>query len=323
MVVTVREQRLRRACEQVTRTVADDPAFRHTSHLLVVVGGDVVFDEHLGGERTGDVFSVTKTVLATLCGVAAARGLLPDLRTRVREVLPELVDTPAATQTLHQLMTMTRGCATDGPFDADEVTALPAGQVRRIAEAPQVDPPGQVFRYDNGSAHLLAAVLDRLLPTGLQALAAEGLFGPLGVRDWQWRTDDAGIPYGHAHLRLSAGSLARLGQLWLQGGRWDSEALVDGRYAAAMTTATSTGGPPELLPYGLLCWLDHGDLLAGGWAGQHVLVRRRERAVVVVTGDPGFRFGPPAQDELPPGWRPALELVRRHVLPVLEDGARR
>ena len=40
-------------------------------------------------------------------------------------------------------------------------------------------------------------------------------------------------------------------------------------------------------------------------------------AVVVVIGDPRFTFGPPPSDELPANWAPALDLVRRHLLPVL------
>jgi CubicO group peptidase (beta-lactamase class C family) len=84
-----------------------------------------------------------------------------------------------------------------------------------------------------------------------------------------------------------------------------------------MTRPQSTGGPPENLPYGFLIWLDEGVMLAGGWAGQHLVVVPQASAVVVVTGDPRFDPGPPARDELPEDWRPALHLVRRHLLPVL------
>jgi hypothetical protein len=77
------------------------------------------------------------------------------------------------------------------------------------------------------------------------------------------------------------------------------------------------GGPPEDLPYGYQIRLDDGLLLAGGWAGQHVLVVPAADAVVVTTGDPGFQLGPPPTDRLPPDWRPALDLVRRHLLPLL------
>jgi hypothetical protein len=85
-----------------------------------------------------------------------------------------------------------------------------------------------------------------------------------------------------------------------------------------MTRAHTAGGPPEQLPYGFLTWIDGANLLAGGWAGQHLLVLPAAAAVVVTTGDPGFRLGPPPADDLPSDWLPALDLVRRHLLPALE-----
>jgi hypothetical protein len=66
-------------------------------------------------------------------------------------------------------------------------------------------------------------------------------------------------------------------------------------------------------------WLDPAGPLAGGWAGQHVLVVPSADAVVVVTGDPAFDPGPPPTDALPPDWRPALELIRQELVPVLLD----
>ena len=79
------------ACEQVLRRVRSDPAYAHTSHLLVQVAGAVVVDEHLRGPQVADVFSVTKTVLATLVGIAVRRGHVPALSAPVTQVLPELL----------------------------------------------------------------------------------------------------------------------------------------------------------------------------------------------------------------------------------------
>jgi CubicO group peptidase (beta-lactamase class C family) len=97
----------------------------------------VVVDEHLRGPRAGDVFSVTKSVLSTVLGAVAAQGRLPGLDEPVSRVLPELRGTPAQEHTWRHLLTMTRGAETDGPWDVDEVTALPAASSRTAPPRPR------------------------------------------------------------------------------------------------------------------------------------------------------------------------------------------
>jgi CubicO group peptidase (beta-lactamase class C family) len=306
---------VRAACGRIRDAIAGTPRYAHTGHLRVLIAGEVVFDEHFRGPARADVFSVTKTVLATVAGIAARRGLLPALHEPVDAVLPALRATPAAGQTWRQLLTMTRGAAVDGPWDVDAVTALPGGQVARVASAPRTDPPGSVFRYDNGAAHLVSAGLSAVLGRPVADFAAEELFAPLGIDAPVWLADPDGVTYGFAHLHLSAADLGRLGELWRAGGSWRGRVLLDPDFAAAMTRAQTAGGPPECLAYGYLTWVGDGLILAGGWAGQHVVVL--PGAVVVTTGDPGFDPGPPPRDDLPADWRPALDLVREHLLPVL------
>ncbi|GAA3381916.1 serine hydrolase domain-containing protein [Cryptosporangium minutisporangium] len=306
---------VRAAGRRIGDAVRSDPRYAHTSHLRVLVEGLPVFDEHYRGPTVADVFSVTKTVVATVAGIAARRGLLPGLDEPLHAVLPALRDTPSRGQTWRQLLTMTRGAAVDGAWDIDAITALPGGQVARVASAPCTGTPGQAFRYDNGAAHLLSAGLSQILRCSVADYAAAELFAPLGIRDATWPADPDGVSYGFAHLRLSADALGRLGELWRAGG----QPLVDPAFAAAMTTAQTPGGPPEQLPYGFGIWVGDDMLLAGGWAGQHVVIL--PTVVVVTTGDPRFDPGPPPRDELPVDWRPALELVHQHLLPVLREPA--
>ncbi|TDD24245.1 hypothetical protein E1218_16585 [Kribbella turkmenica] len=78
------------AAREVLAAATSDPPYARTSHLQVVVRGSVVVDEQLRGPSVSDVFSVTKSVLATVLGVVAARGLLPQLDSPVGGVLPAL-----------------------------------------------------------------------------------------------------------------------------------------------------------------------------------------------------------------------------------------
>lgn len=279
----------------------------------------MVVDEHLRGPSANDVFSVTKSVLATTLGVLAAHGGLPGLDVPVSRVLPEVLGTPAEPHTWRHLLTMTRGAETGGAWDVDEITALQGGQVAHIAAAPQRTAPGASFAYDNGASHLLAAAASSILGEPVSEYADRELFAPLGFHGARWTCDPDGTPFGYGHLHLRAVDLARLGQLWLDGGRHQGHQLVDPGFFAQMTRPHSSGGPPEELPYGFLTWLDGSTLIAGGWAGQHLVVMPHAAAVIVITGDPRFDPGPPARDELPADWRPALDLVRRHLLPVLVE----
>jgi CubicO group peptidase (beta-lactamase class C family) len=303
-------------CSAIEADVRDRPEFAHTSHLRVIVDGEVVHDAHYRGPTVADVFSVTKSVVATLAGIAVRDGHLSDLDLPLGEVL-DVAGTPTAAVTLRQLLTMTTGGRTTGPYDIDEVMTLPSGWVARMAQAPRVTPPGTRFRYDDNASHLFGAALSRLVGMSLSDYADRELFAPLGITGWEWRTDPDGVDCGFAHLRLSAAHLGNLGLLWMDNGRWRGGQLMDAGFAARMLTPHTDGGWPEHRPYGYLIWIDEHGPFAAGWAGQHVTLVPAARAVVVTTGDPRFDPGPPPTDQLPPGWRPARDLVTSRLVPVL------
>jgi len=73
-----------------------DSRYAHTTHLHVRVAGKVVVDRHLSGPVVADIFSVIKSVLATVLGLAAIRGRLPWLDRPVADVLPVLAGTPSS-----------------------------------------------------------------------------------------------------------------------------------------------------------------------------------------------------------------------------------
>ena len=66
------------ACRLVDQAIRGRSAYAQTSHFRVEVDGQAVFDRHYRGPRVADVFSVTKSVVATLAGIAVAEGRLDD-----------------------------------------------------------------------------------------------------------------------------------------------------------------------------------------------------------------------------------------------------
>lgn len=236
---------------------------------------------------------MTKSLVATALGAMDEQGLLPDLSSPLAEVIPELTGRAAAHHTWHQVLSMTRGCRVDGPWDGDAVAMLPRGQVAHIASAPQVTPPGTRFSYDDAAVHLLAAAATAILGEPLADFARRSVFEPIGTHLGTWPADPDGITWGSSGVEITATDLSRIGQLWLARGHHHERRLISEQFFTAMTTAHSTGGPPESLPYGYLIWLPSDMYLAGGWGGQHLLVIPDADAIIVTLGDTGFAPGPP------------------------------
>jgi CubicO group peptidase (beta-lactamase class C family) len=206
--------------------------------LNVVVLRDGACVAALGDDELRDTYSVTKSVVSTLLGIALARGDV------------------ATAEPWRPLLTMTAGVQ----GEIDDVMELETSWEQAIRGWPLLAPGA--FRYDNGTAHLLACELARALGTPLDAYAAEVLFGPLGIDDWLWPRDPEGYAFGFGHLRLRTRDLARIGEAWRAG------ALVDPAYRAEATRAHTAGGPPEQRGYGYLWWITRHGCFGAGYGGQ-------------------------------------------------------
>jgi CubicO group peptidase (beta-lactamase class C family) len=254
--------------------------------LLVARHGRLVLERYFHGYDRGypfDVYSVTKSVTSALAGTVLADRLdarLPDL-------LPDKVPRAARSITLRQLLTMTAGF----PGDADPRNGVgePANLVRALLRRPIVRTPGSQFAYDTPSAHLVSAVISHVSGTSEGRLAQKRLFDPLGIRLFDyWPKDDQGVTYGGTGLSLTARQAAKLGQLYLDGGRWHGRQLVPRAWVEESTRSHVSLGHGA--GYGYFWWTDDRRGLhsfeAIGFGGQMVAVVPKLGLVVVVMSDP-------------------------------------
>lgn len=227
-----------------------------TVNVVVLRGGKAVVE--LGDDELRDTYSVTKSVVSTLAGIALARG---DIET---------------VEPWRTLLTMTAGLHSE----IDDVIALDSGWEAALVALPRAAPG--TFRYDNGTAHVFACELARALGAALDAYAADVLFAPLGIEVWDWPHDPEGYAWGFGHLKLRTRDLARIGELWRTG------ALLQPAYRAAATLAQTPGGPPENRPYGFYWWIGGTGYFGAGFAGQLLWVTRD----AVVASNAGEAFVP-------------------------------
>ena len=230
--------------------------------------------------------------------------------------IPEGADPRFATVTVGQLLTMTSGLAGDddaaGADSALEKAMIESRDwVRHILGRRLEHEPGDRFAYSNASSHLLSAIVADASRQSTFDFARTKLFGPLGIQTAgaleprvgpippavlaaydkagiAWIRDPQGYHYGASTLRLSAQDLAKLGYLYLNGGRWDGKQVVPAEFVA---TATSpAGSSPNLSSgYGWHWWVatEHGHrvFLARGFGGQFVYVVPHLDLMAVITSD--------------------------------------
>lgn len=254
--------------------------------LLVARDGRLVMERYYDGARPTDRFdlqSVTKTVVSTLVGIAAGEGRLSVYRP-LEDVFPQQIsasrDPRVRAMTVRDLLTMKAGWSPAYPVDF----AFTIDPVRVLLGRPLVDRPGRRFVYDNGAYHLLSAALTAATGDSAATYARRRLWGPLRVADAPWQRDDSGLSLGPGGLYLQARDLAKLGQLFLQGGRWGDRQILPRRYVREATRPQSEGGAPGGTRYGYGWWITSSPVgfEAIGYGGQTLLVVPSLDLVVVL-----------------------------------------
>ena len=266
--------------------------------LLVVREGHLVHEAYFGGatqDSLADVRSVTKSVVATLAGIALNQGHIASLDQSMADILvgPEF-ELSAAHHliTIRHLLTMTGGFSWDesGPTEY-RAWMRSENRVDYPLQRDIVHEPGTTFEYNSAAVFLLGIVVEKAVGMPLPEYADEVLFEPLGILERRWEELREGYVNGGAGIDLRPRDLARFGQLYLQEGWSGSESIVPAVWIAEATTRrfawTSRAGPIEHSTYGFLWWLDldNDAYFAWGFGGQFVYVVPRLDLVVVATTD--------------------------------------
>lgn len=281
-------RRLRRATERASE-------LEQLHGLVIARDGDVLFEKAFRGrplDRTVNVKSVSKTIVATLTGIAIDRGLLRSVDQRIADLAPELMPAGADPRirdiTIADLLTMQAGLErTSGPHYGRWIAS--EDWVRFALARPFVAKPGERMLYSTGSYHILGAVLARLADASLLEIARAWLGEPLDIDIPPWTRDPQGFYLGGNNMALSPHALLRFGEMTRQGGRWREVQVVSrGWLDASWTPKTSSPFSGHRYGYGwFLARIGEHDLAyARGYGGQMLYVLPSVGLTVVITSDP-------------------------------------
>ena len=287
--LALNEHRLAAAAEMLSRPGSNAAAF------LVVRRGKIAWERYYhdsGPQDRHHLFSVTKSVLSSLVGIALQEGLLASPDQLVLDFFPEIQPDPSdplRLLTLRHLLAMASGLLWPRKgwheIMVERLRRSP-DWVRFILDLPVRREELGKFHYCSAASHLLSAVLTRAAGLSTGAYAVSRLFAPLGITDVQpgsdWETDPQGITLGGWGLHLSAREIARFGWLYVTGGQWDGRDLVPAPWVGQSTHPASPTSPG----YGYQWWLrpvGGCQVFAGlGVGGQYLFCVPEQQMVVVI-----------------------------------------
>lgn len=290
-----------------------DGEFPDTTSVLVVHEGRLVHEAYFGAggrDQLNDPRSATKTITALLVGAAIDRGVLSGVSARVYDHFPEVkataeADPVRAAIRVEDLLTMSSmwECDDNNSYSAgnEERMYLSRNWTRFVLELPikgfapwqprpEQSPHGRAFSYCTAGSFLLGALVERVSGIPLAEFADQVLHTPLGIDTVQWNHANEGVASGAGGTRYRSRDLARIGQILVDGGRWQDQQVISESWVRAMLTERVQARPEA--GYGYQIWQfrfprpDHDDVVAwamAGNGGNYVFVVPEHRLVAVIT----------------------------------------
>ena len=284
-----------------------------TSAFLVIKDGRVVYEKYLHGDSPDSLhtsFSMAKSFTSALLGIALAEGKIESLDDPVRKYLPALTSPSFDGVTVKHVLTMSSGLRfnetyTDPEADINKMATLipPMSYVEYINTLEREHEPGTYNLYASINTQLLGILLVEVSGESLTDYMSSRLWQPLGMEnDGLWTLDAQGYELAMGGLAASARDYAKLGLLYLNGGKRDDRQILPPGWAEESVTPDE----PHLMPgdnpassrpsgYMYQWWTPRdwdGDFLARGIWGQTIYVHPRNRVVVVKLAADQKNFDP-------------------------------
>lgn len=218
------------------QSLASDPR-KDIKGVVVLRQGKLVAEAYFNGDSRDtlhDIRSATKSITATLMGIAIEHRFIGSVEDSIAAYLPGLPQDGKQEITIRDLLNMRSG------LDANDADPSTPGSEDRLDESndwmktvyavPMKTQPGQNYVYCSINAFLAGAIIENASKMPLDVFAKQTLFDPLGIRDYEWRHVPLGRTTGQGNLRITTRDGAKIGELFLRGGKRGDHQIVDRRW---------------------------------------------------------------------------------------------
>ncbi len=272
-----------------------------TVAYLVVKDTTLLSETYWGGydkDSYSNSFSMSKSIVSLLIGCAIQDGLIKDINQPLSDFIPEYKVGERSKITLRNLLSMSSNLSWDESYSSlfsITTQAYYGNDVKRIVlNLHSLGEAGKYFDYRGSDPQLLALVIESVTGKSLSEYASEKLWIPLGAEhDALWNLDRKnGTEKASCCFNSNARDFARIGQLVLNGGKWNNKQILPEWYLKEATSPVSELIDKELNKpnqrYGYQWWYinykNYSIKYARGILGQYIFVIPELNAVIVRLG---------------------------------------
>ncbi|MEA4893971.1 MAG: serine hydrolase [Oscillospiraceae bacterium] len=317
---------------ELEMTICSD--YSNIAGITVLKNGVKLYENHFNGytaDSAFHVFSVTKSILSALIGIAVDKGYIRSLDQKVLDFFPDYTtkrgEKTAQRVTIRDMLTMT----TPFKYKSAPYTKYFSSKSWVKSALDLLGGKGEIgqFRYTPLiGPDILSGILTSATGQSALEFAYENLFSPLGIEvtrkvvfqtkeeqlsimkdhhESGWVADPQGINTAGWGLFLTPSDMAKIGQLYLNRGIWDGKQTISAEWIAESTKVHSRWDELKL-SYGYLWWIIDGDSYAAiGDGGNVIYVNPAKNLVIAIAS----LFKPTAKDR--------IELIKKYIEPIFED----
>lgn len=314
---------------ELEKTICSD--YSNIAGITVQKNGVKVYESFFNGyaaDSAFHVFSVTKSVISALIGIAIDKGFIESIDQKVLEYFPEY--TPKRGEKTAQLVTIRDMLTMSTPYKYKSApyTKYFSSESWVKSALDLLGGKGEIgkFRYTPLiGPDILSGIITNATGKSVLEFAKDNLFSPLGIevaqnivfktkeeqlkimKDYHksgWVADPKGINTAAWGLFMKPHDMVKIGQLYLNLGNWDGEQIIPENWIAESSKEQSRWDE-LMLSYGYLWWIIDGESFAAlGDGGNAIYVNKAKSLVIAIAS----LFKPTAKDR--------IELIKKHIEPI-------
>ena len=275
------------------KNLVQDLKDSNSASFLVIKNGKLVHEEYWDGYNQNsktNSFSIAKGVTVMLLGKAIEENKIESLHQKYSDFFGNYANVEFGKNlTLGELASMEAGLNWNEDYKSPFLPNAKAYYGKSLEEAVFLrdfkNEPGKKFEYQSGATQLLGFALRKSMQKTLADYASEKFWKPLGMeQNAAWTTDDFGMEKAFCCIHSTSRDFAKLGQLFLNDGKFGDQQILDISFVEKMRTPTKLSNGI----YGMGLWINNDSALKHyyfqGLYGQYIIIVPEKNLVIVRTG---------------------------------------